>query len=95
MNSDNIDISGLDRKDLLKRLWTNMKVPAHSMGVFGGANASYSDAGASEALKGYIDYYQGRCIKTDLSKDSVDPYLYDRDAGTGTFAKIVAAMRAT
>jgi hypothetical protein len=36
--------------------------------------------------KGYglsFDYYFGRPLKVDLSGDEFDPWLYDRDAGTG------------
>ena len=45
-----------------------------------------------KAVKCHIDYFCGRAIKTDLSKDSVDPYLYDRDAGQGTFQKVVDSI---
>ena len=41
----------------------------------------------------YIDRYQDKPIKCDLRGDFVDPRLYDRDAGPGTFAKIVQIMR--
>ena len=42
--------------------------------------------------KKYIDYFCGRCIKTDISGDSVNPRLYDRDAGDGEFARIVKSL---
>jgi hypothetical protein len=43
--------------------------------------------------RGHIDYYEGVAIKTDLSKDTVNTYLYNRDAGVGKFERVVAAMR--
>jgi len=41
----------------------------------------------------YIDYFNGRPIKTDLSKDTVDTWLYNRDAGKGKFEAIVEMLR--
>jgi hypothetical protein len=48
---------------------------------------------AKEAVKDYIDYFNGRCIKTDLSNDSIDPWAYDRDAGAGTFQRVVSGLK--
>ena len=48
---------------------------------------------AQEAVKEEIDYFQGRAIKLNLSNDSIDPWVYDRDAGQGTFKKIVDQLR--
>ena len=31
----------------------------------------------------YFDYLNGRVMKVDLSGDELDPFLYDRDNGTG------------
>jgi hypothetical protein len=43
---------------------------------------------------GYIDYLNGRCLKTHFTDmASIDPFLYDRDAGTGKFASIVEQLR--
>lgn len=39
----------------------------------------------------YFDYLKGRIIKVDLSGDSFDPFLYDRDNGEGAAARAVAA----
>ena len=54
-----------------------------------------SDISEKIANAGYIDRYGDKPIKTNLSGDYVDPRLYDRDAGQGTFAKIVHIMRLT
>lgn len=42
----------------------------------------------------WLDYVAGRPIKTAIFDDDIDPRLYDRDAGKGAFAAIVAALRA-
>jgi len=90
-----IDISGLDKAKLLYLLYFNAKsfamtanIPAGFAEIFDGRTLE------KEAIKrGYIDYFNGRPIKTDLSNDTVNPYLYDRDAGQGMFAKVVFEMR--
>lgn len=88
----NINISGLDKVELLQRLHRGQIIA----GFFAG-NPSLAPAfdvdKAADAVTSYIDYFCGRAIKTDLSKDSVDPRLYDRDAGAGKFAQIVKQMR--
>jgi len=55
--------------------------------------SGFDKAAAEKAVTGYIDYFCGKAIKTDLSEDKVDPYLYDRDAGAGAFARAVASVR--
>jgi hypothetical protein len=40
-----------------------------------------------------MDYVCGRAIKTNISGRVCDPRAYDRDAGSGTFAKIVVALK--
>jgi hypothetical protein len=90
--NDSVDISGLNKSRLLFALWNNSGVAS----VFKNAPfmaPSLNMAKADEAVLGYIDYFCGRCIKSDLSGDSVNPYLYDRDMGPGAFAKVVAQMR--
>ncbi len=59
-------------------------------GMLNGAN--FNSVGASNAVVKYIDYFDGRAIKSDLSGDSAYHRMYDRDAGDGVFAKIVANM---
>ncbi len=40
-----------------------------------------------------VDYVFGRPIKTDFTGDEVNERLYDRDAGAGAFARVVASLR--
>lgn len=87
-----VDIRGLDKVVLLRKLWENMKVAAFFEQLPWLA-PPFVEGLASDAVGKYIDYFCGRCIKCDLSKDTVDPFLYDRDAGAGAFARIVAAMQ--
>ena len=93
MNSSKIDITGIDKVELLRKLWTGSK-PAL---FFNGFNAlsnnlsppTFDNIAARVAVRKYIDYFQGCCIKLDISGVSVDPHSYDKDAGFGAFEKIV------
>jgi len=88
-----IDISGLDRVELLRHLWENSKV-AGFFSMYGGPAPSFgSERRPEDAVSGYIDYYCGRVIKTDLRNDEIDPYLYDRDNGIGAFKRVVENMQ--
>lgn len=87
-----VNISGLSKVDLLERLWTRMK-PAAFFAFNPSAAPSFNKDGAEKAVKGYIDYFCGRCIKSDLSGDTVNTFLYNRDAGSGAFEKVVEGMR--
>jgi len=87
-----VDISGLDKVVLLKALWQEQK-PAAFFTITRFQAPGFNDEEAAEAVKKYIDYFRGRAIKSDLSGDSVNPFGYDRDAGSGSFAKIVANIK--
>ena len=89
----NIDIKDLNKVELLQALWERQIVPPGSMGIFQGAKTKWTESDSERALeqieKGYIDYFKGRVIKTDLSGDTVNPRSYDRDAGEGAFQSVV------
>ena len=87
-----ISIKGLDKVELLKNLWEN-QVTAAFFTFSGKIPPKFEDELAKKAVNDYIDYFCGRAIKTNLSGDMVDPYLYDRDAGKGNFLQIVNSMR--
>lgn len=96
-NNQNMDatitITGLDKGQLLYYMWKG-QVVAGFFTASGITPPDFDKSAADKAVLDYIDYFKGRAIKTDLSGDTVDPWLYDRDAGKGAFAKIVSAMRA-
>lgn len=86
-----LDIKNLDKVLLLERLWTGQSPASFFLGL---PSPAFDRKRAQQAVSsGYIDYFCGRCIKTDLSEDTVDPWLYDRDAGAGAFARAVSALR--
>ena len=85
-----IDINDLDIKLLLEMLWKST------------ITASFYKYNNIEPLKyeepdkyyKYFDYHCGRPIKTDFTDMTKVYYTaYDRDAGNGTFLKIVSTIR--
>lgn len=87
--SNSIDIQGLNKVDLLEALWEGSK----TQGYLSGIEVKFNRKEASEAVLKSIDYFCGKPIKCDLSNDSFDPWLYDRDVGKGKAAKIVQDLR--
>ena len=87
-NTMSVSIAGKDKKKLLRALWGHAK-PAPFFQMHGLSGPAFEEATAEKALLGYIDYFCGRCIKTDLSGTTADPSAYDNDWGAGSFEKIV------
>jgi len=50
---------------------------------------------ARELLKRqtYFDYLKGRVMKVDLSGDTLETWLYDRDNGQGAAAEVINSLR--
>jgi len=67
--------------------------PASFFETSGLNSPSFDETLAAQAVTKYIDYFCGRCIKCDLSNDKVESSLYDRCAGQGAFASIVAELK--
>ena len=84
-----VNIKGVDKVELLKLLWENSKLASVFGNYFPIDLSTFDYEAAKEAVKESIDYFRGRAIKCDLSKDTVDPWLYDRDYGEGKFQEIV------
>ena len=91
-----VNIAGINKVDLLYALWTNMSpsIPTIYASLLNNNTRDilFNRELAKLAVLDYIDYFQGRCIKLDLSKDDVDTFLYDRDAGYGAFQRIVSEL---
>ena len=91
--STEIDISGLNRDDLLRALWNRSK-PA-SFYLYNNFPAPPFDLSKkTKSDENYVDYFCGRVIKANIySSDTVDPWAYDRDVDDGAFASVVANLR--
>lgn len=104
MASDNINIAGLDKAELLSALYSRAQV----LGM-GALNAKAGDLTPDEAAvlvtrhtqasstgrtSCYFDYLHGRVMKVDIGGDTLNGRMYDRDNGAGAAERIVAALRA-
>lgn len=87
-----IDIKGVDKVLILRHLWFNSEVRAGAYILPGPDPSEFDVDEAAEAVKDYIDYFQGRSIKMDLTGDTVDGTSYDRH--NGPFATASAVIRA-
>lgn len=94
-----VNIKGIDKIKLLKILWQNQKVTGINASIFQlteeiiNIKMMFNTYKANYAVQSYIDYFEGKAIKTDISKDIADSFLYDRDAGEGVFQKCVDKLR--
>lgn len=76
-----IDISGLDKSEVLVALFNSAKVQGRQPI----SPASLTKERASEFLKvrNHFEYIEGRILKVSLKGDMLDTFLYDRDNGNG------------
>jgi len=89
----NIDISKMNKCEVLAKLFNASKAqgmgflhPGHSLTMTSDQAEKYLD----DAGDGYFDYLNGRVMKVDISGDSLNPGLYDRDNGEGAAARALA-----
>ena len=84
-----INLQDLDKAVVLAALFNASK--PQGMGFLHYDPTPMSVEEAREELKdcAYFDYLQGRVMKIDLSGDTLDPWLYDRDNGDGAAEKAI------
>lgn len=91
-----VDISNLDKAEVLVALYNGSR--QQGMGYLhasGASGLSLEDARALLEQTKDFDYLRGRVMKINLSKDSFNPWGYDRDIGQGAAARIVADLVAS
>jgi len=95
--SESIDISGLDKAEVLAALFNASK--QQGMGFCDPTGArpmsvedarQYTERGGEQ----YYDYLRGRVMKVDISKDQLSPRLYDRDNGQGAAERALKPLMA-
>lgn len=85
-----VDIHGINKMTLLRRVWESQHVALFFSMHPHVPKPTWDDTLAREALNaGYIDYFQGRAIKMNLSKDTVDCSLFNRSGPKMQFEDIV------
>lgn len=91
-----INISGLNKAEVLKALYDHSHV--QGMGILQTVPHGYVTVEHCQMLLEttgypYFDYLYGRVLKVDLSGDSFDERLYDRDCGPGAAARAIEKLR--
>lgn len=90
-----ISITGLSKSSVLAALYNAAR--PQGMGFLQYDPTPMTDDEAKEILaeSSRFDYLKGRVLKVDLSGDTFEERLYDRDNGTNAAAIVIAALRAT
>lgn len=89
-----VDISGIDKKALLRGLYSMAEPQGRGVFRYYIPNDQLSDSDAEKILEmGDIQYLRGRVMKIDISGDSVDTFFYDRDNGAGAAEALINFLR--
>lgn len=107
--SERVDISGLDKADLLAALYNcsqqfgagflhasgrNAMTVEHARNIIAGdPTTGLFEWELKDAKQLRFDYVHGRVLKVDISGDTVNPWGYDRDLGEGAVARVVERLR--
>lgn len=91
--SDEIDISGMDKAEVLAALYNDSKPLGLGFIDFDPQPMSADEARTIlDSGQTYFDYLKGRVMKVDLSGASLNPWLYDRDNGHGAAARALSGV---
>lgn len=85
-NTDDIDISKLDKAEVLAALYNNSQPLGMGILHYDPKPMGKEEAGRLLEQSGerpYFDYLKGRVMKVDLSGNILRTRLYDRDNGSG------------
>ena len=96
MENKYIDISGLNKSEVLAALYNRAKPLGLGILHFTPDNMSVEEAESVIAERGgdlYFDYHNGRVMKVDLSKESLYAVNYDRDNGEGAAQQVIDSLR--
>lgn len=88
-----IDITGLDKAEVLAILYNNAKPQGLGFLHYDPKDMTVEEARKALQTETYFDYHGGRVMKVDLSEDTFDPYLYNRDNGEGLAEKLIEELR--
>ncbi len=79
-----LDITGIDKAELLKALYDSSKLQGLGFLQANGHMSIQQAAMEYDASKSkYFDYHHGKVMKVQLDKDNLDTWGYDRDNGEG------------
>ncbi len=84
-----IDLTGKNKAKVLASLYNHSKPLGMGMLHYDPTPMTVEDAEEILKVETKFDYVLGRVMKVDLSGDSFDPWLYDRDNGEGAAERAV------
>lgn len=87
-----INIEGIPKTELLFILWEKSK-PAMYYKIHSLPFPEFDSISADHAVLGYIDYFCGRLIKSDISKNLTHNIGYNREYGKHTYEKYVISIQ--
>ena len=82
-----IDISKMDKAEVLAKLYNNSKPQGMGMLHYDSTEMTTEEAGELLKTNTYFDYLKGRVMKINLSGAELHTALYDRDNGEGAAAR--------
>lgn len=89
-----VDITGLNKGEVLFALYNASHVQGMGfLAVVDNYTLEEAKRDYEASPSKYFDYLHGRVLKVDLSGDSFDSRLFDRDCGEGAAEKAIDAIR--
>lgn len=88
-----LDITGIDKADLLAALYNNSRTQGLGFLHFKPGSMTRDDAAELLTQTQRFDYLHGRVMKVDLGSNELDARLYDRDLGAGAAKRVVDSLR--
>lgn len=89
MTDQTNDISKLDKSEVLAALYNASKPLGLGILQFDPAPMEKEEAALLLSKYKSFDYLKGRVMKVDLSGDTLDTWLYDRDNGLGAGKAVI------
>jgi hypothetical protein len=83
-----VNIKGLNKAQLLNMMTYHTEIVSMWWGL-----QNDTSSPEEEAVKRYIDQYNGVKIGIDFTQDEVNSYVYNRNAGPNMLERIVAQLR--
>jgi hypothetical protein len=88
---DFCDIRGLNKIELLRRLWTNARILTTISELQW--QTKFDEFLAKKSMSSYINIFCGRMIQCLLTHDFANPYFYNLHNGKNAFENTVSQMR--
>lgn len=93
MTSSEIQIDNLNKAEVLAALYNASKPQGMGMMAYDPTWMSIDEADTILCSTTNFDYLKGRVMKVNLSGNSFDPYLYDRDNGEGAAERVISQIK--